>query len=99
MMDEKLIKRLAREAGFRVRGIVTLDLHTCMEIETRAPLARFAALVAEECAREASAFTLEGRPIHPDIAWSEMSDAARNVAHTTAQHIAAAIRQRFKPTA
>lgn len=85
MMDEKLIKRLAREAGFRVRGIVTLDLHTCMEIETRAPLARFAALVAEECAKVVDQARVDADYVaHPDAEWW-VGEAAKR------------IREAFKP--
>ena len=48
--------------------------------------------VARECAQIASYFTMRpGRRIHPDIAWEDMSEAARMAAHTTAQQIAEAI--------
>lgn len=56
-----MLERLAREAGFKVQGVVTLDLRTgeqgqsfeaeIMSIAPRDTLVRFAALVAEECAK------------------------------------------------
>lgn len=47
----------------------------------------------ERCARVASDFTLAAaRRIHPDVAWGDMSESAKIVAHTTAQQIAEKIR-------
>jgi hypothetical protein len=48
----------------------------------------------KHCAQIASEFTMgPDRSIHPDIPWDEMSEAAKLVAHTTAQQIAQAILQ------
>jgi hypothetical protein len=42
-----------------------------------------------DASRLASDFSMrKGRSIHPDVPWSEMSEAAQSAAHTTAQAIA-----------
>lgn len=50
-----------------------------------------AAVMAERrrCVRIAAMFTVKpDRSIHPDIPWDAMSEAAKTIAHTTAQQIA-----------
>lgn len=51
-MKDDLIERLAREAGLRVSWVMVLHSDGSTEYEVRPPeLRRFAALVAEECAK------------------------------------------------
>ncbi len=101
VMDKELIERLAREAGFRRAGIeffstspAARDAGTFEAVLDDA-LRRFAALVAEECARAAGLHSINRQPIHPDIPWGEMSEAAQGVAHVTCQCVANAIREKF----
>jgi hypothetical protein len=48
----------------------------------------------ERCAVLASMFTVKpDRSIHPGIPWDKLSEPAKIAAHTTAQQIAAAIRE------
>lgn len=57
------------------------------------------AAIAEEreaCARAASHYTIvpEAKNVHPNIAFKDMSETAKTVAHMTAQGIAGDIRAR-----
>lgn len=58
-------------------------------------LAKFAALVADDAAKEAALFIIRKNSIHPDIEFDQMSDDARMIAHTTCQYVAEAIRAKF----
>ena len=50
--------------------------------------------VRDQCAVVASMYTVKpGASIHPDIPFEKMNEIAKTAAHTTAQHIAAAIRE------
>lgn len=90
-----MIERLAREAGFRVQGVVTLGLKTgvqgrsfeaeIMEIAPQETLARFAAPVAEECAKVVDQARVDADYVaHPDAEWW-VGEAAKR------------IREAFKP--
>ncbi|TPJ70447.1 MULTISPECIES: hypothetical protein [unclassified Mesorhizobium] len=47
----------------------------------------------EQCAKIAEMFIIEENSIHPDIPFDKISQQAKNIAHTTCQHVADAIRQ------
>ena len=46
----------------------------------------------ERCAQVAAMYSIDKNSIHPDIPWDQMNDQAKMIAHTTCQHVAAAIR-------
>lgn len=58
-------------------------------------LQRFAESIVFACARQASGFSIDKNPIHPDISYDEMSDSARMVCHMTAQRISEHLLEHF----
>lgn len=46
----------------------------------------------ERCAQIAALFIINGNSIHPDVPFERIAEGVKNIAHTTCQHIASAIR-------
>lgn len=70
-------------------GLMVRSCNLC--VERAMTMAR--AEQREQDAKIAALFSVkDDRSIHPDVPWDEMNEAAKTIAHTTAQQIAAALR-------
>ena len=93
MMNER-IKELAKLAGLQ-----TEQWHKDAQGDGyKTPnyeLEKFAQLLVNACAQQATLFSLNKHDIHPDIKWDDMNETAKMVNHATCQQVAAKIREHF----
>jgi hypothetical protein len=94
-MNAQLIERLACEAGAGVELWATTTPKIAAYHLTPEGMQRFAQLVAEECAKVASMFSIDKHRIHPDVEFDEMTDVVQGVCHSTCQCVAQEIRAKF----
>jgi DNA-binding transcriptional regulator YdaS (Cro superfamily) len=101
-MDKQLIERVAQamyeghcHAGRKIAQ--PFDLMDQWQREMWLQAARAGAtLVAEECAKVASGYSVNKQPVHPDIPWDSMSEQAKAVTHMACQNVALAIGDLFR---
>lgn len=69
-----------------------LDGNAWNPIRTEA-IARTIMAERERCAKVAGDYIISGNSIHPDVPFERLADSTITIAHTTCQHVAAAIRK------